>query len=160
LVKFKNKYGLVSAFSKYEAISNEDLLKMDTDVLVLGALENQIDEKNANDIKAKYILEVANGPVTYEADEILFSNEKIVIPDILANAGGVLVSYFEWIQNRTGNILDNNYLSNLLEEKMLKSWHSVYNKYLDLNKKINLRKAAYILSLERIIKAEKLRSNL
>ena len=160
LVDYKNKYGLVSAFSDYEPIANEKLLSLDVDILILGALENQIDEKNASNVKARYILELANGPINYEADKILFSNSKFVIPDILANAGGVLVSYFEWSQNRTGNIMDDDYLKNLLKERMLKSWHNVYNKYLDLDKKLDLRKSAYILSLERIIKAEKLRGNL
>ena len=160
LIKFKQEFGLVSAFSDNQAISNDELLEADVDVLILGALENQITEKNADKTKAKYILEIANGPVTYEADKVLFGKGTVVIPDILANAGGVLVSYFEWSQNRTGNILDENYLTGLLSEKMIKSWHNVYNKYLELDKKVDLRGSAYIIALEKIIKAEKLRGNL
>lgn len=160
LIKFKEEFGVVSAFSNYKAISNDELLELDVDILILSALENQITEKNADKIKAKQIVEIANGPINYEADKILFGKGITVVPDILANAGGVLVSYFEWSQNRTGNILDQNYLAGLLNERMIKSWHNVYNKHLELDKKIDLRKSAYIIALERIIKAEKLRGNL
>lgn len=160
LIKFKEEFGVVSAFSNYKAISNDELLELDVDILILSALENQITSKNADKIKAKQIIEIANGPIDYEADKVLFNKGIIVVPDILANAGGVLVSYFEWSQNRTGNILDQNYLAGLLNERMIKSWHNVYNKHLELDKKIDLRKAAYIIALERIIKAEKLRGNL
>lgn len=160
LIKFKEEFGVVSAFSDYKAISNDELLELDVDILILSALENQITEKNADKIKAKQIIEIANGPIDYEADKVLFAKGITVVPDILANAGGVLVSYFEWSQNRTGNILDQNYLAGLLNERMIKSWHNVYNKHLELDKKIDLRKAAYIIALERIIKAEKLRGNL
>lgn len=160
LIKFKEEFGVVSAFSDYKAISNDELLELDVDILILSALENQITENNADKIKAKQVVEIANGPISYEADKVLFDKGITVVPDILANAGGVLVSYFEWSQNRTGNILDQNYLAGLLNERMIKSWHNVYNKHLELDKKIDLRKAAYIIALERIIKAEKLRGNL
>jgi len=160
LVKFKEEYGVVSTFSENKAISNDELLESEVDILILSALENQITEKNAEKIKAKYIIEIANGPVDYQADKILFEKGTIVVPDILANSGGVLVSYFEWSQNRTGNILDEKYLANLLEEKMIRAWNNVYNKYLEFDKKIELRTSAYILSVERIIKAEKLRGNI
>jgi glutamate dehydrogenase/leucine dehydrogenase len=160
LVKFKKEYGIVSTFSENKAISNDELLESEVDILVLSALENQITEKNADKIKAKYIIEIANGPVNYQADKILFEKGVVIVPDILANSGGVLVSYFEWSQNRTGNILDEKYLANLLEEKMIRAWNNVYNKYLEFDKKIELRTSAYILSVERIIKAEKLRGNI
>ncbi len=160
LIKFKEEYGLVSAFSENEAISNQDLLESDVDILILGALENQITKENAHKIKAKYIIEIANGPIDYNADKILFEKNILVLPDILANSGGVIVGYFEWSQNKTGNILDEDYLAKLLEEKMIKAFHNVYNKYLEFDKKIDLRTASYILALNRIIKAEKLRGNL
>lgn len=160
LIKFKEEYGLVSAFSENEAISNQDLLESDVDILILGALENQITKENAHKIKAKYIIEIANGPIDYNADKILFEKNILVLPDILANSGGVVVSYFEWNQNKTGNILDEDYLARLLEKKMIKAFHNVYNKYLEFDKKIDLRTASYILALNRIIKAEKLRGNL
>jgi glutamate dehydrogenase (NAD(P)+) len=160
LVKFKKEYGLVSAFSEHQAISNDELLESDVDVLILSALENQITEKNADRIKAKYIVEIANGPIDYEADKILFDKDILVVPDILANSGGVVVSHFEWSQNKLGGILETDYLAKLFEKKMIRAWHDVYNKYLDLEKKKDLRTSSYIISLERIIKAEKLRSNL
>lgn len=160
LVKFKEEYGIVSTFSENKAISNDELLESEVDILILSALENQITEKNADKIKAKYIIEIANGPVDYRADKILFEKGTIVVPDILANSGGVLVSYFEWSQNRTGNILDEKYLSDLLQEKMVRAWNNVYNKHLEFDKKIDLRTSAYILSVERIVKAEKLRGNI
>lgn len=93
-----------------KVITNEELLQLDVDILVLAALENQITEKNADKIKAKYIVELANGPVNFQADQILHKKGVCVLPDILANSGGVVVSYFEWCQNRTGNILDDEYL--------------------------------------------------
>ncbi|MDD3711149.1 MAG: Glu/Leu/Phe/Val dehydrogenase [Patescibacteria group bacterium] len=160
LVKFKEEYGVVSAFSDHQAISNDELLESEVDILILGALENQITKENAEKIKAKYIVEIANGPTSYEADKILFEKGIIVVPDILANAGGVLVSYFEWSQNRTGNILDEEYLVKLFKNKMVQSFHNVYNKYLDFDKKIDLRTSAYIIALDKIIKAEKLRGRM
>jgi glutamate dehydrogenase/leucine dehydrogenase len=160
LIKFKKEYGLVSAFSDHQALSNDELLESDVDVLILSALENQITKKNADKIKAKYIIEIANGPISYEADKILFDKGILVVPDILANSGGVVVSHFEWSQNKLGGILEKDYLAKLFEKKMIRAWHDVYNKYLDLEKKKDLRTSSYILSLERIIKAEKLRSNL
>lgn len=160
LIKFKQEYGVVSSFSDNQAVSNVELLEGEVDILILSALENQITQANAEKIKAKYIIEIANGPIDYEADKILFKNGKIVVPDILANSGGVVVSYFEWSQNKTGNILDEAYLSNLLQEKMVRAFNNVYNKYLELDKNFDLRTSAYVLALDRIIKAEKLRGNL
>jgi glutamate dehydrogenase/leucine dehydrogenase len=160
LIKFKEEYGVVSAFSEFKSISNEDLLSLDVDILILGALENQVTKENAKNIKAKYIIEIANGPTSYEADKILFEKGIVVVPDILANSGGVLVSYFEWSQNRTGGIMEEDYLLGLFKKKMVKSWHNVYNKYLEFDKKIDLRTSAYILALDKIIKAEKLRGRI
>lgn len=142
-----------------EKISNEELLELDVDLLVLAALENQITIKNAEKIKAKYILELANGPIDQQADQILFGNKVTVIPDILANAGGVVVSYFEWAQNRTGNILDEDYLEKKLFTIMESSWHRVYELYMD-EQTIDLRTAAYMIAIERILKAEKARGNI
>ncbi len=141
-----------------EKISNEQLLELDVDVLVLAALENQITEKNADNIKAKYVLELANGPVTFEADQILHKKDIVVIPDILANSGGVTASYFEWCQNRTGNILDENYLKEKLEFMMKSAFNKVYDLF---NKSdFDMRQAAYIIAIKRILNAEKLRGNL
>lgn len=157
LADFKNKKRAVSEYSLGEAVSNKELLELDTDILILAALENQITEENADDIKTKYIVELANGPITYLADKILFDKGVVVVPDILANAGGVIVSYFEWAQNRTGQILDNNYLKDLLEKKMINNWNRVYSKYLEKNKEISLRMSAYSLAIKRILQAIKYR---
>jgi glutamate dehydrogenase/leucine dehydrogenase len=160
LVKFKEEYGVVSAFSDHQAISNDELLESEVDILILGALENQITKENAKNIKAKYVVEIANGPTSYEADKILFEKGIIVVADIVANSGGGLVSYFEWSQNRTGNILDEEYLVKLFKNKMVQAFHNVYNKHLEFNKKIDLRTSAYILALDKIVKAEKLRGRI
>ena len=160
LIKFKEEYGVVSAYSKNKAVSNKELLELDVDILILSALENQITEDNASNIKAKHIVEIANGPVNYNADKVLFNKGIMVWPDILVNSGGVVVSYFEWSQNKTGNILDENYLAELLNTKMIRAFNNVYNQYLKLDKKVDLRSSAYILALNRIVKAERLRGNL
>ena len=106
VVKAKTEFGSVINYSDGEKISNQALLKLPVDVLILAALENQITENNAGNIQAKYIVEIANGPITYQVDKILFANNVMVVPDVLANSGGVIVSYFEWCQNRTGDVLD------------------------------------------------------
>jgi glutamate dehydrogenase/leucine dehydrogenase len=133
------------------------LLELPTDILVLAALENQITKENAKNIQANYIVELANGPVTYEADILLAKNKKIVIPDILANSGGVIASYFEWAQNRTGQILEEEYLRELLEKKMKENWQRVYDLFQEKSGDITLRQAAYILAVNRILAAEKFR---
>ncbi|HNX11064.1 MAG TPA: Glu/Leu/Phe/Val dehydrogenase [bacterium] len=142
------------------ALSNEELLQLPVDILVLAALENQVTEANVDKVQAKLIVELANGPVNYEADKALFSRNIPVVPDILANSGGVIVSYFEWAQNRTGQILDNDYLVALLSKKMLSSWQAVYQKYLGAEKKISLRQAAYIIAAQRILAGAKWRGRI
>lgn len=159
LIAWKNKGETVSSYGGGTAISNPELLELDTDILILAALENQITLKNAGAIKAPYIIELANGPITHEADKILTANNQLVVPDILANSGGVIVSYFEWAQNRTGQILDEEYLRGLLTRKMKTNWQRVYDKYLQKNKAITLRQAAYIIAVNRILAAAKLRGS-
>ncbi len=157
LAQFKNQGNNVGSWNEGKAITNADLLELKTDILVLAALENQITETNAANIKADYIIELANGPITYAADKILAKNKKLVVPDILANSGGVIVSYFEWAQNRTGQILDEEYLRELLEKKMRVNYQRVYDKYDEHQGKITLRQAAYIIAVKRILAAAKYR---
>lgn len=152
--------GMGAAGGSTKQITNEELLELDVDVLVLAALENQITKDNADKIKAKYIIELANGPITPEADKVLFEKGITVIPDILANAGGVVVSYFEWAQNRTGNILDEKYLEEKLIKIMTEAWIRVSNLAKKYGGRIDLRTAAYIIALRRILAAEKYRGNL
>jgi glutamate dehydrogenase (NADP+) len=131
-----------------ETITNEDLLELDVDILIPAALENVIDESNADKIKARTLVEVANGPVTNAASPILKKNDIYVIPDILANAGGVTVSYFEWVQNRAGFYWSEEEVNERLLTKMRKEFHSVYD--LSQTHDIDMRTAAYVLALQRI----------
>ena len=160
VAQVKANKGSVADYQNAKKVSNDELLELPVDILVLAALENQVTDKNAAKIKAKTIVEIANGPTTYEADKILFAKKIMVVPDVLANSGGVIVSYFEWCQNKTGNILDRKYLENLLKEKMINSWQRVYNTYKEYKGKIDLRTSAWLLALRRILAAEKLRGNL
>jgi glutamate dehydrogenase/leucine dehydrogenase len=158
--ELKNQNKLVGDYVDGEKISNAELLETEVDILILAALENQITIDNAYKIKAKYIIELANGPITFEADKILFEAGKIIVPDILANSGGVITSYFEWAQNRTGQILDEEYLRNLLDKKMKLNWERVYQKYISWDKKHTLRNAAYAIAISKIIKAEQYRGRI
>lgn len=160
LVDFKKSGRSVNEYAGGAAITNAQLLELETDILVLAALENQITKDNAGNIPAKYIVELANGPITYEADKILAAKKTIIVPDILANSGGVIVSYFEWAQNKTGHILDEKYLSDLLETKMIKNYNRVYEEFLAQGSKITLRQAAYLIAVRRILAAEKYRGRI
>jgi glutamate dehydrogenase/leucine dehydrogenase len=160
LALFKNSGQAVGEWKEGKKITNAELLELPTDILVLAALENQITKDNAVNIKAEYIVELANGPITYDADNILAKNKKLVVPDILANSGGVIVSYFEWAQNRTGQILDEEYLRSLLEKKMRVNYAQVYDKYDEKGGTITLRQAAYIIAIKRILAAEKYRGRI
>jgi len=155
VMKYKKKSGSVVGFKGSKEISNEELLELKVDVLVPAALENVITEKNAKRIKAKYIVEIANGPITPEADEILFNKGVISIPDVLANAGGVTVSYFEWLQNNANNYWDKEKVFRKLKIIMDKAFKEVWGVY--KKKKVNMRMAAYILAVSRVIKAIQLK---
>ncbi|MEO1670773.1 MAG: Glu/Leu/Phe/Val dehydrogenase [Cyanobacteria bacterium J06631_2] len=132
----------------HEVISNQELLALNVDVLIPAALENQITQNNAKDIKAKYIFEVANGPINSEADEILAERDTYVFPDILVNAGGVTVSYFEWVQNRSGWYWTLDEVNQRLQEKMREEAERVWQ--ISLENKIDIRTAAYIQALKRL----------
>jgi len=153
----KTKYFclLSDEVKKSEPISNKELLELDCDILVPAALESQITKENANNIKAKLIVEGANGPTTPEADEILYEAGKFVVPDILANAGGVIVSYFEWVQNLQELLWSEEEVANRLENILTRSFKEVYT--ISEEKKVNMRTAAYILAIGRVAKASKLR---
>jgi glutamate dehydrogenase (NADP+) len=131
-----------------EHITNEELLALNVDLLIPAALENQITIANASKVKAKMIIEVANGPVSLDADEILKQNGVLVVPDILANAGGVTVSYFEWVQNRSGYYWPLEEVHEKLLRKMKTAFNAVYQLMND--KQIDMRTAAYVAALGRI----------
>ncbi len=136
-------------------VSNREVLTADADVLIPAAMENQIDEDVAAAIKAKIIVEAANGPTTNAADEILQKRGITLVPDILANAGGVVVSYFEWVQNEMAFMWEEDYINANLEKVMKKAFDTVWN--LHQQKGVTLRMAAYMVALERVSKAKKLR---
>ena len=136
-------------------ISNDDLLVIDTDVLIPAALENQINGSNAADIKAKLIVEAANGPTTVEADKILDSKGIVLVPDILANAGGVAVSYFEWVQNLQRYYWSIDEVNERLNALMVTSFNDVYNIHKEKN--TSLRMGAYMIALRKLAAAKKVR---
>lgn len=143
-------------FSQYKQnLTNEALLELPVDILVPAALENQITGQNAAKIRAKYIIEMANGPVTPEADEILYKKGIVSLPDVLCNAGGVTVSYFEWVQNNMGYYWEKAEVFAKLKAIMDKAFSQVWQVY--SRKKVNPRLAAYILAVDRVVKAMKLR---
>ncbi|EQB67156.1 MAG: hypothetical protein AMDU1_APLC00105G0005 [Thermoplasmatales archaeon A-plasma] len=155
LMEHKKKTGTVQNFPGTKNITNEELLELDVDVLIPAAIENQLRADNANKVKAKVILELANGPTTPEADEIFFKRKIQVLPDFLSNAGGVTVSYFEWVQNQAGYYWTEKEVYERLDQKMTEATHAV----LDAAKKYNIdpRTAAYTVSVKRVADAMKLR---
>jgi glutamate dehydrogenase (NADP+) len=128
-------------------ITNEELLELDVDILIPAALENQITKDNAANVKASVIIELANGPTTFDADIILQNKGTLVVPDILANAGGVTVSYFEWTQNKSGYYWSLETIHERLKEIMLREFHNVYQ--LMEKHQVDMRTAAYIHALNR-----------
>ncbi len=153
IVKIKKNRESVVNYKKATLVWDKEILEKDCDILIPAALENQITKTNAKDIKAKYVLELANGPVTAEADKILFETWTIVIPDILANAGWVMVSYFEQVQNNTNFYWEEKEVDEKLHKKITLAACDVYNTAREYN--TYLRSAAYIVSMRRVFNAMK-----
>lgn len=151
----KHTTGSVANFSDSEAISNHDLLELDVTVLCPAALENVITATNASSIKAKIVAEAANGPTTPEADRIMHTNGIFVIPDFLCNAGGVTVSYFEWVQNTAGYYWDLDTVHQRLDSKMTEAFWQVAR--MRDTMKVHTRVAAYLVAVQRVAEACKLR---
>jgi glutamate dehydrogenase (NAD(P)+) len=149
------QHRFLSGYTEAEQITNDQLLALDCDVLVPGAMENVITSHNAGDIKARIICEGANGPTTAGADKILEENGVFVIPDILANAGGVTVSYFEWVQDRGGYFWDEETVNQRLERIMVQSFDEVAA--MAGRHGINMRIGAYMLAIERVAAVHRLR---
>jgi len=149
----KNRF--LAGFPGAESIDAKDLLTLPCEVLVPAAVENQITEQNAARIQAKLIIEGANGPTTDEADKILEGKGVVVVPDILANAGGVTVSYFEWVQDRAGFFWPESEVNQRLDEVMHRSFAEVAE--MAEKKKVSLRIGAYMLAVERVAQVYKLR---
>ena len=155
ILKHKQKTGAVQGLEGTKNITNEELLELGVDVLIPAAIENQITAKNADKIKAKIILELANGPTTPEADEILFKRGVLDLPDFLSNAGGVTTSYFEWVQNIGGYYWTREEVYEKLDKKMTAAAEDVLataEKY-----KVNPRTGAYVISVTRVADAMKAR---
>ena len=146
-----SKMSDIKSGNAYEILERDNLLSLDVDVLAPAALGNQINNINAEKIKAKFIFELANGPVSFEAEKTLEENGIIIIPDILSNAGGLVVSSFEWFQNRQGIAWDEDYINKLLEKYMLTQSEYIYN--LAQETSVSLRNASYVCGLRRIIEA-------
>ncbi len=158
LITIKNETGSITKITSGEKITNEKLLLKDCDVLIPAALENVITKENADLIMAKIVLELANGPTTSDADEILHKKDILVLPDILANAGGVTVSYFEWVQNSMGYYWEADEIKSKLEKKMITAFNEIWLDY--DNNRNDFRTNAYIYAINKILKAEKLRGRL
>ena len=154
-IAYVKKHRNLEGYNKGDLISGADLLTLDVDVLVPAALENVITTRNAGEIKARIICEGANGPTTAAADSILDENGIFVIPDILANAGGVTVSYFEWVQDRGGYFWTEELVNERLDAIMKRSFHDV----LDLSRqsRVNMRTASYMLAISRVASVHRLR---
>ncbi len=151
----KRKTGSVVGFPGAKAISNEEVLETQADILIPAALENQITKKNADKIRAKIVAEAANGPTLPEADTVLFQKKITVLPDILANAGGVTVSYFEWAQDIQGFFWPLAEVNNRLERVMVQSYNDVHK--VATERKVHNRTAAYVLAIQRVVDAIRIR---
>ena len=160
LITHKQERKPLSEYSNSDTqnISNEELKTLDVDVLVPAALGGSINENNVSSIKAKHIIELANAPITSQADEELHNRSVVIIPDILANAGGVIVSYFEWVQNTQNWYWEYDEVISKLEEKISSSYTEL-QKYAQEND-VNLRVGAYALALKRISDAKRIRGEL
>ncbi|MBV8221861.1 MAG: Glu/Leu/Phe/Val dehydrogenase [Candidatus Eremiobacteraeota bacterium] len=155
LTAFKQETGTVSGFSGGERISNKDLLECECDVLVPAALEKVITRENASRIKAKIIAEAANGPTLPEADQVLSDRGIMVLPDILANAGGVSVSYFEWVQDLQENFWEEDEVNERLRRKMVRAFRETLEQ--SKKYKTDMRHGAYVVAVGRVAEATKLR---
>ena len=155
VLRYKERSGTVVGFPGTSKINNEELLELKCDILVPAALENQITLENASRIKAKIVVEAANGPTTPGADEVLTRKGIFFLPDILANAGGVTVSYFEWVQDLQSFFWPEQEVNNKLEFIMKRAFHDVYQT--SVRYKVHLRTAAYILAVGRVADATTVR---
>ncbi|WP_100372671.1 Glu/Leu/Phe/Val family dehydrogenase [Bacillus sp. FJAT-45037] len=154
LLDRRDSFGTVTKLFK-ETISNQELLELDCDILVPAAIENQITEENAHLIKASIVVEAANGPTTMEATRILSARDILLVPDVLASAGGVTVSYFEWVQNNQGYYWSEEEVEGKLENVMVGSFENIYN--LSKSRKVDMRLAAYMIGVRKMAEASRFR---
>lgn len=154
LLDRRDSFGTVTTLFE-NTISNQDLLELDCDILVPAAIENQITSDNAHNIKATIVVEAANGPTTTEATKILHERGILLVPDVLASAGGVTVSYFEWVQNNQGYYWTEEEVSEKLHKKMVDAFENIYN--VASTRNINMRLAAYMVGVRRTAEASRFR---
>lgn len=153
---FTDKYQCnLTSIKECEHITNDELLELECDVLVPAAIANQITEKNASKLKCRILVEGANAPTSPKADDILYDRGIFVVPDILANAGGLTVSCFEWVQNVQELLWSEKEVSERLEQIIKKAFYEVLK--ISIGKKVHLRTAAYIIGVGRVAKAMELR---
>jgi glutamate dehydrogenase/leucine dehydrogenase len=155
LIQHVKAHKTINDFPNVENITNEELLTLNCDVLIPAAMEGQITRYNANNIKAKAIVEGANGPTTPEADKILGERGIFLIPDILANSGGVVISYFEWVQDLQFYFWKESEVNERLKEIMTNIFNSILS--LSKAKQLDMRTAAWMLGIKRIAEAQKIR---
>jgi glutamate dehydrogenase (NAD(P)+) len=148
LLEYAAAHRTIAGFPGGEPLTNERLFALEVDVLIPAALENQITIENASAIRARIVVEAANGPVTPQANNVLHERGIFVVPDILANSGGVTVSYFEWVQDRYGYFWEENDVNARLEKKMYEAFHDVLQT--SLKYKVDMRTAAYIVAVSRV----------
>ena len=153
LIEHKEKTGKVNGFAGAKEISNEEILTLDVTLLVPAALEGQITKENADKVRAKVIAEAANGPTLPQADDVLYKKGSFVIPDVLANAGGVTVSWFEQLQAKTEYPWSLAEVQKRLEERMVKAFHDVHQA--SMTNKVHMRTAAYVVAVDRVARALK-----
>ncbi|GGA99078.1 Glu/Leu/Phe/Val dehydrogenase [Macrococcus hajekii] len=154
LLDRRDSFGTVTNLFE-DTISNKELFELDCDILVPAAISNQITEENAYDIKAEIVVEAANGPTTMEATKILTERGILLVPDVLASAGGVTVSYFEWVQNNQGYYWTEEEVNEKLREKLVKAFDNIYT--LAQTREIDMRLAAYIVGIKRTAEAARYR---
>jgi glutamate dehydrogenase/leucine dehydrogenase len=155
LMKFKIETGSIVGFGDAKSITNDELLETECTILIPAALENQITKNNIDKIKTQIIAEAANGPTTPEADDILYKKNILVIPDVLANGGGVTVSYFEWLQNLRREYWTEEEVNNRLDMNITKSFFDVYDTHEKY--KVDMRKAATLVAVQRVVEAINIR---
>jgi glutamate dehydrogenase (NAD(P)+) len=155
MLAYAREHKTVEGFPGGEPIDNEGLFALDVDILIPAALENQITADNASSVRARILIEAANGPTTPEAHKILHERGIFVVPDILANSGGVTVSYFEWVQDRYGYFWEEREVNERLERKMCEAFAAVVQT--SVKYKVDLRTAAYIVAISRVGTVTKMR---
>jgi glutamate dehydrogenase len=154
LLDRRDSFGTVTNLFN-NTITNQELLELDCDILVPAAVENQITAKNAHRIKAEIVVEAANGPTTLEATKILDERGILLVPDVLASAGGVTVSYFEWVQNNQGYYWSEEEVEQKLEDIMVRSFENVYNT--SQTRRVDMRLAAYMVGVRKMAEASRFR---